>query len=141
VSQSALADRHDEDEDTLRTGVPLAPTLSRQPKQAKIAIARGALTTCDKQEIDSEDLGMYSDEAIRQMNNEERYHRIKNLLSRRPSSTYKFPVPREYDKNRSFQYGWLELYPWLSYSKVSMVASAYLLFPLQKAAEKPWVSS
>ena len=93
-----------------------------EAKRTKLQ-ARGAvmLNECvndqqllDLESVGAKDLGRYSDETICHMSNEDKYKLMRQVF--RPSSTNKFPVQCEYQKNRSFQHSWLQSYPWLIYS-------------------------
>ena len=61
------------------------------------------------------DLGTYSVLDLQCLDNGKKHWLLKNAY--RPTIDFKFPVRQEYGKSRSFQYGWLREYTWLSYSR------------------------
>lgn len=48
------------------------------------------------------------------LSDDEKYELLKNVYV--PENSYSFPSTRFGDKNRSFQYNWLNKYPGLAYS-------------------------
>ena len=49
------------------------------------------------------------------MSDSAKYHLLNNVF--RPGYSYIFPTKLEYNKNRAFQYAWLQKFLWLVYSK------------------------
>ena len=82
--------------------------IDSQPKRTKltrgeVAVPTGGCVNDLGLEPDSgrRDLGRYSDETIRYMNNDDKYKLIEQAF--RPVFNYKFPVQVEYGKKRSFK--------------------------------------
>ena len=67
------------------------------------------------QHQDIHDISHYSNLNIRScMPDSTKYHLLKNVFH--PEYSYMFPTKLEYNKNRAFQYAWLQKFPWLVYS-------------------------
>ena len=60
------------------------------------------------------DLGMYDNDWLKQLSNDDKLWLLKNAF--RPDASFKFVSKLEYGKNGSFQHTWIRLFPWLCYS-------------------------